>query len=115
MSAPRDSSSGDDDIAAIVNLNNEFFYTHFFDESDTDSDDDADLIMVVATVLNEANEAYMPQWEGLREGASRQSGPQPGERPRAALRRLLPPGNGVVPKLFLAPFPDVKEVIWANY
>jgi hypothetical protein len=27
MSAPRDSSSDDDNIAAIVNLNNEFFYT----------------------------------------------------------------------------------------
>jgi hypothetical protein len=36
MSAPRDSSSDDNDIAAIVNLNNEFFYTHFFDESYTD-------------------------------------------------------------------------------
>jgi hypothetical protein len=53
--------------------------------------------------------------EGLREGASHQSVPQWGERPRAALRRLLPPGNGVVPKVFSAPFSDVKEVIWANY
>jgi hypothetical protein len=53
--------------------------------------------------------------EGLREGASRQFGPQPGERPHVALHRLLPPGNGVVPKLFSAPFPDVKEVIWANH
>jgi hypothetical protein len=32
MSALRDNSSDDDDIAVIVNLNNEFFYTHFFDE-----------------------------------------------------------------------------------
>jgi hypothetical protein len=64
MSAPRDSSSDDDDIAAIANLNNEFFYVHFFDESDTDSDDDADLMVVVATVLSESNEAYMPQWRG---------------------------------------------------
>jgi hypothetical protein len=49
MSTPRDSNSDEDDIAAIVNLNNEFFYTHFFDEYDTDSDDDADLVVVVAT------------------------------------------------------------------
>jgi hypothetical protein len=60
MSASRDSSSDKDDIAAIVNLNNEFFYTHFFDKSETDSNDDADLMVAVATVLNEANEAYMP-------------------------------------------------------
>jgi hypothetical protein len=64
MSAPRDSSLDNEDIVAIVNLNNEFFYTHFYDESDTDSDDDADLVVVVATILNEANEAYMPQWRG---------------------------------------------------
>jgi hypothetical protein len=57
MSAPRDSSSDDDDIAAIANLNNECFYAHFFDESDTDSDNDADLMVAMATVLNEANEA----------------------------------------------------------
>jgi hypothetical protein len=55
-------------IAAIVNLNNEFFYTHFFDESNTDSDDDADLMVAVATVLNESNEAYMPQWRGSVKG-----------------------------------------------
>jgi hypothetical protein len=42
MSNPRDSSSDGNDIAAIVNLNNEFFYTHFFNESNTESDDDAD-------------------------------------------------------------------------
>jgi hypothetical protein len=68
MSAPRDSSSDDDDIAAIVNLNNEFFYTHFDDESDTDSNDDVDLMVVMATVLNEQNEAYMPQWRGSVKG-----------------------------------------------
>jgi hypothetical protein len=68
MSAPRDSNSDDDDIAAIVNLNNEFFYMHFFDESDTDSDDDADLMVAVATVLNEYNEAYMTQWRGSVKG-----------------------------------------------
>jgi hypothetical protein len=68
MSAPRDSNSDDDDIAAIVNLNNEFFYMHFFDESDTDSDDDADLMVAVATVLNEYNEAYKTQWRGSVKG-----------------------------------------------
>jgi hypothetical protein len=68
MSVLRDSSSDDDDIAAIVNLNNEFFYTHFFDKFDTKSDDDADLMVAVATVLNEANEAYMPQWRGSVKG-----------------------------------------------
>jgi hypothetical protein len=61
MSAPRDISSDNDDIVTIVNLNNEFFYRYFFDESDTDTDDDANLMVAVATVLNEANEAYMPQ------------------------------------------------------
>jgi hypothetical protein len=57
MSAPRDSSSDDNDIAAIANLNNDFFYAHFFDESNIDSDDDADLMVAVDTVLHEANEA----------------------------------------------------------
>jgi hypothetical protein len=49
MSAAMDSSSDDDDIATIVNLNNEFCYTHFFEESDIKSDDDADLMVAVAT------------------------------------------------------------------
>jgi hypothetical protein len=64
MSTPMDISSNDDDIATIVNLNNDFFYTHFFDESITEYDDDADLMAVVASVLHEENEAYMPQWRG---------------------------------------------------
>jgi hypothetical protein len=68
MSAPRDSSSDDDDIASIVNLNNELFYMHFDDESNTDSEDDADLMVAVATILNEQNEAYMPQWRGSVKG-----------------------------------------------
>jgi hypothetical protein len=62
MSVPRDSSSDYDDIATIVNLNNEFFCMHFFDGSHTESDDDAYLMVAVVAVLNEANEAYMPQW-----------------------------------------------------
>jgi hypothetical protein len=114
MSALMDNSSNDDVIAAIVNLNNDIFYTHFFDEFDTEYDDDADLMVAVASVLHDENEAYMPQWRGSIPGRTA-SGPQPGERLRVALRRLLPLGNGVVPKLFLAPFSDVKEVIWVNY
>jgi hypothetical protein len=35
MSVAMDSNLDDDDIAAIVNLNNQFFYMHFFDESGT--------------------------------------------------------------------------------
>jgi hypothetical protein len=65
MSTPRDNSSYDDDIAAIVNLSNEFFYMHFFDESDTYSDDDADLVVVVASIPHEENEASLPQWRGF--------------------------------------------------
>jgi hypothetical protein len=64
MSTSRDNSSNEDDIAAIVNLNNEFFYTHIFDESDTDSDNDANLVVAVANVLHEENEASLPQWRG---------------------------------------------------
>jgi hypothetical protein len=61
MSAPKDSRSDDNDIVAIVNLNNMFFYSHFFEESDTESDGDADLMVAVASVLHEENEASMPQ------------------------------------------------------
>jgi hypothetical protein len=68
MSVVMDSSSDDDDIATIVSLNNQFFYTHFFEDSDTKSDDDADLMVAVAAVLNEVNEAYMPQWRGSVKG-----------------------------------------------
>jgi hypothetical protein len=67
MIIPMDRSS-DDNIAAIINLNNQFFYTHFFDESDTESDDDADLMVAVASDLHEENEAYMPQWRGSLPG-----------------------------------------------
>jgi hypothetical protein len=67
MSAAIESSS-DDDIAAIVSLNNQFFYTHFFENSDTESDDDADLMVTVAAVLNEQNEAYMSQFRGSVKG-----------------------------------------------
>jgi hypothetical protein len=68
MSAAMDSISDDDNIAAIVNLNNQFFYTHFFEDSDTESDNDADLMVAEAAVLNEENEAYMPQWRGSVKG-----------------------------------------------
>jgi hypothetical protein len=103
-------SSSDDDIKAIVDLNNVFFYTHFFkDLSDSESNDDSDLMVACGTILNEENKNYMPQWRGSMPG--RQSGPQPGGWPRAAVRRLLSFGIGVVPKLFL----NVKEGVWANY
>jgi hypothetical protein len=114
MSIPMDSSSDDDDIVAIVNLNNQFFHTHFFDESDTESDDDADLMVAMASVLHEENEAYMPQWRGSMPGRAANLDRNL-KNSHAALRRLLPPGNSVVPKLFSAPFSDVKEVFWANY
>jgi hypothetical protein len=63
-----DSSSDDDDIAAIVNLNNQFFYTYFFDKSNTESDDDADFMVAVASILHEKNKAYMSQWRGSLPG-----------------------------------------------
>jgi hypothetical protein len=114
MSAPRDSSSDYDDSAAIVNLNNEFFYTHFFDESHTDSDDDADLMVAVAIILNEANEAYMPQWSGSVKGRA------------ANLDRNWENGHVQLYANYFHPemrytgtifgiVPDVKEVIWENY
>jgi hypothetical protein len=68
MSAAMDSSSNDDNIAAIVSLNNQFFYTHFFEDSDIESDDDVDLMVAVATVPNEENEAYMTPWRGSVKG-----------------------------------------------
>jgi hypothetical protein len=58
-------SSSDDDIEAIAELNNEIFYTHFFEDwSDSEFDDDSDLMVVCATILNKENENYMPQWRG---------------------------------------------------
>jgi hypothetical protein len=65
MRTAMDSSSYDDDISTIVNLNNEFFYTHFFkDWSDSESNDDVDLMVAMASILHEETEAYMPQWRG---------------------------------------------------
>jgi hypothetical protein len=47
-------SCSDDDISTIANLNNEFIYTYFFDDwSDSESDDDANLMVVVASILHE--------------------------------------------------------------
>jgi hypothetical protein len=58
-------SGSDGNIEAIADLNNEFFYTHFFEDwSDTESDDDSDLVVTYASILNEQNESYMPQWRG---------------------------------------------------
>jgi hypothetical protein len=48
----------DEDIASIANVNNLFFYKHFVKESlDSDSDDDPDMLLVVASLLHEDNEA----------------------------------------------------------
>jgi hypothetical protein len=38
---------------------------HFLEDSDTESDDDTNLMVAVAAVLNEENEAYMPKWRGI--------------------------------------------------
>jgi hypothetical protein len=64
MIAAMDNNSDDDGIATFVSLNNQFFYMHFFEDSDTESDDDADLMVAMASVLHEENGAYMPQWRG---------------------------------------------------
>jgi hypothetical protein len=46
-------SSSDDDISTIANLNNEFFYTHFFDDwSNSEFEDDAYLMVAVASILH---------------------------------------------------------------
>jgi hypothetical protein len=68
MIAAMDSNTDDDVITAIVSLNNQFFYKHFFEDSDTESDDDADLMVAVESVLHEENRAYMPQWRGSMTG-----------------------------------------------
>jgi hypothetical protein len=50
-------SNWDDDIEAIADLNNEFFYTHFFENwLDTEYDDDSNLMVTCASILNEKNE-----------------------------------------------------------
>jgi hypothetical protein len=49
------------DIASIANVNNLFFYKHFVEESlDSDSDNDPDMLLAVASLLHEDNEA-MPE------------------------------------------------------
>jgi hypothetical protein len=55
-------SSLDDEISTIANLNNEFFYTHLFEDwSDSKSGDDSDLMVRVASIIHKENEVYMPQ------------------------------------------------------
>jgi hypothetical protein len=62
-------NSSDDEISTIASLNNEFFYTHFFEDwSDSESDDDFNLMVAVASSLHEENEVYMPQWRGSMPG-----------------------------------------------
>jgi hypothetical protein len=115
MSTAMDSSSDDADIAAIVNLNNEFFYMHFFDESGTESDDDAELMVVLATVLHEENEAYMPQWRGSMKGRAANMEHNRENSHVHLYAGYFHPENGVVPKLFSALFLYVKIGIWENY
>jgi hypothetical protein len=58
-------SSSDDHISTIASLIDEFFYTHFFEYwSDSESNNDPDLMVAVARILHEDNEVYMPQWRG---------------------------------------------------
>jgi hypothetical protein len=62
-------SSSDSNTEAIAEHNNEFFYTHFFEDwSDSEFDDDSDLMVACATILNEENENYMPQRRGSMPG-----------------------------------------------
>jgi hypothetical protein len=62
-------NSSDDEISTIVSLNNEFFYTHFFEHwLDSESGDDSDLMVSVESILHKENEVYMPQWRGSMAG-----------------------------------------------
>jgi hypothetical protein len=57
--------STDHDIVTIASLNNEFFYKRFIEDwLDSDSNDDSDLMVAVASVLHEESNVYMPQWRG---------------------------------------------------
>jgi hypothetical protein len=62
-------NSSDDEISTIASLNNGFFYTYFLKNwSDSEFDDDSDLMVAVASILNQENEVYMPQWRGSMPG-----------------------------------------------
>jgi hypothetical protein len=59
----------EEDIAAIVSVNNEFFYKHFIKESSgLNLVDDSDLMLAVTSVLHEDAEAPPPQWKGSMPG-----------------------------------------------
>jgi hypothetical protein len=52
----RADSSSVNEISTIASLNNEFFYKHFFEDwSDSESDDDFDLMVALASILHEEN------------------------------------------------------------
>jgi hypothetical protein len=58
-------SSSDDEISTIASLSNEFFYKHFFkDWSESESNNDSDLMVAMASILHEESDVYMPQWRG---------------------------------------------------
>jgi hypothetical protein len=62
-------SISDDELATIAILNNEFFYKHFIEDcSDSDSDDDSDLVVGATSILHEESEVHMPQWRGSLAG-----------------------------------------------
>jgi hypothetical protein len=108
--APMDSIS-DDKISTITSLNNEFFYKHFFEDwLDSESDDDSNLMVAMASFLHKQTCTHASV-EGLRGRPSHLSGPQPRSRPHADVQLLLSPRNGIVSKLFSAPFSNVKEVV----
>jgi hypothetical protein len=55
-------SSSDDEISTIASLSNEVFYKHFFkDWSESESNNDSDLMVAMASILHEESEVYMPQ------------------------------------------------------
>jgi hypothetical protein len=58
-------TSSDEDISAMVNTKNEFFYKKFVQtSSDEDSDDDSDVLLAVPSLLHDHNEAMLHQWKG---------------------------------------------------
>jgi hypothetical protein len=48
-------NSSDEDIGSIVIVNNEFYYKHLIEEwSDSDSNNDSDLMLALTNILHEA-------------------------------------------------------------
>jgi hypothetical protein len=64
--------SSDEDISAMVNTNNEFFYKQFVEaSSDEDSDDDSDVLQEAPSLLHDHNEAMLHQWKGSVPGQAK--------------------------------------------